>query len=295
MSESVTNAEVEDVLSSIRRLVGENKKPKTGASLSDAPDRLVLTPQLRVSDHDVLHLGPDAAVSSPEDWYEFEEPPLPDGSDMRFGSAADEGPEEGEAQDNDGAVAHEALSDMSETSEEPAPHEQAPSDGSESQSSDAPDGGEPSAAQRPDYSELTAKIAALETAIARTKDQWEPDGEGRDAYAGTRAPAMMWRDNIELDARGKPLDSGQPGSNDYTVSKSESEATGEIEVEEEVIDENMLRDLVSEIVRSELAGDVVANAVRAELQGDLGARITRNIRKLVRREIRLALASQSLE
>jgi hypothetical protein len=66
-------------------------------------------------------------------------------------------------------------------------------------------------------------------------------------------------------------------------------------VEEEVIDENMLRDLVSEIVRSELAGDVVANAVRAELQGDLGARITRNIRKLVRREIQLALAAQGLE
>ena len=44
----------------------------------------------------------------------------------------------------------------------------------------------------------------------------------------------------------------------------------------------MLRDLVSEIVRT-------------ELQGALGERITRNVRKLVRREIHRALTSQDLE
>ncbi|MEO1798036.1 MAG: hypothetical protein AAFR53_13640 [Pseudomonadota bacterium] len=47
------------------------------------------------------------------------------------------------------------------------------------------------------------------------------------------------------------------------------------------IDEEILRDMVSEIVR-------------AELQGELGERITRNVRKLVRREINRALAGQDL-
>ncbi|WP_147124283.1 hypothetical protein [Shimia ponticola] len=48
---------------------------------------------------------------------------------------------------------------------------------------------------------------------------------------------------------------------------------------EQVIDEAMLRDLVADIVRQ-------------ELQGELGERITRNVRKLVRREINRALAGQ---
>ena len=48
-----------------------------------------------------------------------------------------------------------------------------------------------------------------------------------------------------------------------------------------VIDEEMLRDLISEIVRQ-------------ELQGALGERITRNVRRLVRREIQRALSAHDL-
>ena len=39
---------------------------------------------------------------------------------------------------------------------------------------------------------LSAKIEALEAAIARTEDQWEPDGESNDAYSGTRTGAVEW-------------------------------------------------------------------------------------------------------
>lgn len=49
-----------------------------------------------------------------------------------------------------------------------------------------------------------------------------------------------------------------------------------------LIDEEMLRDLVTEVVRG-------------ELQGALGERITRNVRKLVRREVSRALAARDLE
>ena len=41
--------------------------------------------------------------------------------------------------------------------------------------------------------------------------------------------------------------------------------------------------------------ELVADIVRQELQGALGERITRNVRKLVRREIHRALTAQELE
>jgi hypothetical protein len=40
---------------------------------------------------------------------------------------------------------------------------------------------------------------------------------------------------------------------------------------------------------------IVAEVVREELQGSLGERITRNVRKLVRREIRIVLAMDDLD
>jgi hypothetical protein len=49
-----------------------------------------------------------------------------------------------------------------------------------------------------------------------------------------------------------------------------------------MIDEAALRELVADIVRE-------------ELQGALGERITRNVRKLVRREIHRALSIQDLD
>lgn len=67
---------------------------------------------------------------------------------------------------------------------------------------------------------------------------------------------------------------------------NEAVAADETETDEQSsiqhISEEALRLIVSELVRS-------------ELQGDLGDRITRNVRKLVRREIQLALANRDVE
>ena len=59
------------------------------------------------------------------------------------------------------------------------------------------------------------------------------------------------------------------------------EVLGALAADEAVMDEESLRELVADIVRE-------------ELQGALGERITRNVRKLVRREIHRALAVQDL-
>ncbi|OAN82406.1 hypothetical protein A8B78_08100 [Jannaschia sp. EhC01] len=54
------------------------------------------------------------------------------------------------------------------------------------------------------------------------------------------------------------------------------------ETDDGILDEDTLREIIVDVVRE-------------ELQGVLGQRITRNVRKMVRREIRLALAAEDLE
>ena len=63
---------------------------------------------------------------------------------------------------------------------------------------------------------------------------------------------------------------------------SDSDPDADDLADAQFIDEDALREIVSALVR-------------AELQGDLGDRITRNVRKLVRREIHHALATRDIE
>ncbi len=65
-------------------------------------------------------------------------------------------------------------------------------------------------------------------------------------------------------------------------SAAEAQAQEPLVLTESLMDEEALRELVSDIVRE-------------ELQGALGERITRNVRKLVRREIQRALTAKELE
>jgi hypothetical protein len=161
------------------------------------------------------------------------------------------------------------------------------------------------------------KLAALETAIGKISDDWDPDAPGDNDYSGTEPPAMEWKDDAELEAPEAPIadtatveaekpaprrpqpstpqveeqvrrfaDSGprvaDPAATapefGYTASAQDEGVAGD----DQFLDEDALRDLVTEIVR-------------AELQGALGERITRNVRKLVRREIHRALTAQDLE
>lgn len=117
---------------------------------------------------------------------------------------------------------------------------------------------------------LAAKIQALEAAIGRSRDMWEPDGAGGDDYAGTPVQTIAWEDHDE-----------GTGADDAPETDPESE-TDILAADEAVLDEASLRELVSEIVRE-------------ELQGALGERITRNVRKLVRREIHRALTMRNFE
>ena len=240
MSDPQTNIEIEDVLTSIRRLVSENdwahkptapqqqnKAPATSPEPEQTPaaDKFVLTPALRVVD--------------------------------------------------------EVSDESTESADEPV-------------------------AEDSDATDLERMIAELEAAVHTTPPSYEPEGDELEdlvdqpqSFASDRmadiadaeyiestvtaelaAPiAQIVADSlteVEPEIEDGPLDSDDPDLTDLDENIDDYLAATP------QFDEAMLRELVTDIVRS-------------ELQGALGERITRNVRKLVRREIYRALSSKSFE
>jgi len=240
----MTNVELEDVLSSIRRLVADRDAPLPPVAAE--PERLLLTPALRVAEEAECHselplpLAPWAAndplpITEPE--------PLSD--------------------DAAGAVARlaaqiEAAVTVQDSDFEP--------DGSE----DVPvmDWSAPPADDAPVFR------SRLQGAGLRLVDLAPDD------------PVFQHR------ASDAPYDGADEGADDLADDLRFSHADG---LEEDpdasldalfgpgaAIDQALLRQIVTEVVRQ-------------ELQGTLGERITRNVRKLVRREIYRVLDSERLE
>lgn len=303
MSDPVTNAQIEDVLSSIRRLVSDDNRsagavaqPESIGKGAVAPppkaNRLVLTPALRVSDSDAASPHDDGTEATGSDTTPWTAPGAtlfgalgdgPSGGEIRKAEAGveDAGTEEDASR---AEVAPSVPADQPEDRDLSPQNDSLP-DTSDEAEPDTADGGETMPGQDDDplhaeeevgapetppafhstrAENLSAKIEALEAVIGRTRDQWEPDGTSDDAYAGTPVEGIGWQD----------LDEESPEETD--------DAPDDLAADEAVIDEDSLRELVAEIVRQ-------------ELQGALGERITRNVRKLVRREIHRVLASQDLD
>lgn len=169
---------------------------------------------------------------------------------------------------------------------------------------------------------LEDKIAELEALIGRGAGNWDPDADDRGGNAAaelSQITAMPWEDGTEDEAAGATM---RDAPKAFTIDVSAPDATDDCEdaapytqiddagpegdetiysprdarsnwaglhvvhsaeeVEEATLDEDQLHDLVSRIVRE-------------ELQGVLGERITRNVRKLVRREIQRALSGHDLD
>ncbi|WP_299553225.1 hypothetical protein [uncultured Tateyamaria sp.] len=298
----MTNTEVEDVLASIRRLVSDDNRPEAEDKTAASPDRLVLTPALRVMDEPDLDGSADIVASASEDDAEdvADEAVLGEQQDSVAESAAPSYEEEQcgsvpvddeteHPMPDESEAERDVGDDTSEFEERPIDLDAVDLDQDTLMSiqdafadADEAEHIEDTASVNTDANDdattLSAKIAALETLIAGQTDEFEPDMAGDGENAGTEPPALAWEDadgdvsaapqpslDVERDVDDPAQDGAQVFSND-----------------EDVLDEDALRDLVSDIVRE-------------ELQGALGERITRNVRKLVRREIHRALAAQDLE
>ncbi|MEX1235085.1 MAG: hypothetical protein WEB56_08885 [Roseovarius sp.] len=338
MSDPVTNVEIEDVLSSIRRLVsndGRALKPEAEATKpSPEPDRLVLTPSLRV-DEAARNAAADTSGSgdtpAPLDLTESDrvidpapEPGQSHGDQILADNREDDDPADeirssgqgdadwDEADLNDPAQDDIAGGDLTSRDADRITPEAAP----------LKSGDEP--IDRTDA--LKMRVAELEEVVARQSDQWEPDSPDTGDNSGGTVSPLPWEDytpgDEDAEAQSGPIDdaaqaiedaiakaanrptaasgddagdedddfphnfaapeSGSKESDTMAAGAARGDTADFLAGSDEFLDEDALRDLVADIVRQ-------------ELQGALGERITRNVRKLVRREIHRALASQELD
>ncbi len=278
MSDPSVNLDIEDVLASIRRLVGDSTawelsdvdQPKPAetlwrdisstarapANLTEPASTLVLSPAQRIDE------GEDAdVVESVEETLDLDAASLPE--DTPFFARAPEAP------------------------------------------ADAP---------RETRSRLLATIAELEAAVDDRDEEFEPDGSETTPIVDwnkTRESGAIFRSRAAKTAsvegeEKKPTVPQAPHlvSDDTTVQQIEAV---EDDVSEPVAN---IAPPTSEAVASP-AGDVdvilasgldeaalrtlITDIVRDELQGALGDRISRNVRKLVRREVYRALAAEDLD
>ncbi|MFY2824655.1 hypothetical protein [Ruegeria sp. MALMAid1280] len=243
MTDKVVKAGIEDVLSSIKRLVTEDDRKAPGilaTSLSKKPGRLVLTDALRVNEPAVY------------------ERPQPGNKESAY-----------KAEDSVKPMLLRACDIVKHA--EPAIEQQ-----EKAESEDGLAGS------------LSAKIEALEAAIARTEDQWEPDGESDDAYSGTPNRPLAWSARAETKEAGDEGAKAEEAETTATFIRDPDAAASakpqapETQPDTLTMDADALRGLIAQVVRE-------------ELQGVLGQRITRNVRKMVRREIYRALAERELD
>lgn len=241
MSEPNTNVDIEDVLTSIRRLVSEEAHDVVLEKVKPhgAADRLVLTPALRIAEPPVQPLEPEETAEA-EAEPEVDEAPFV------------EVEPEVEFADMDTAAEPEVAVFADVEDVEVAP------------------------LRRPaDNLPIDQKISELSAAFDRAKADYEPE-EG-DVFGGIASP-LPWAETHPSDQlSGKAAGEGALEDADDFDDEDASDSD-----EGTMIDQEVLRAMVSQIVRE-------------ELQGELGERITRNVRKLIRREINRALAIQDLE
>ena len=159
--------------------------------------------------------------------------------------------------------------------------------------------GEDDSAQSAQSSPADTPGLATQTAASdSTPEGADPDAPPPEIEPVEEAAVLEWEDHhIAADPQegaapddAAELAQGAAAADDAPATAPQQDDTAygagtdapDLLAEDGVIDEEMLRELVAEIVRQ-------------ELQGALGERITRNVRKLVRREIHRALSAAEFE
>ncbi len=294
MSDSITNLEIEDVLSSIRRLVSADESENADA-VPDSSGHFVLTPALRVPDDH----QPDQSMADTQPGPEISNGAAPAKLEPDLDSDG-----ETDAADQSGSDAEATTS----SGKDDAGNDDAQTDAHEPVTVPSPAASEPAAVT------LESRIAELEQAVGQTREEWEPDGSETDdaqvpkihIYQAQHEPepepepedetdpedeASVFEKNAVFfraaaprsDAYGFAVADRDPADGDATGQEDETtDAGAEPDEEDEFLDEFALRTMVSEIVRE-------------ELRGSTGERITRNMRRMVRREIQRAIALKDVD
>ena len=292
MSDPVTNIEIEDVLSSIRRLVSEDDRGdavEADAQTDDemVAERFVLTPALRVAepvaDREVPVESGAGAGEATEDENDLEDVRETFAEVVTGEPAPQDSVEEAVAETED--VTETADLDLTDAVDAFVAEEaERAADAAVTDISLDEKLAEAAVFVAPrEVTDLESKIAELEAAVGESDDDWETEEPADESVT----LSQEWEDVetlSDLDVQPLTLETtstDEASAQSAAVDEDEPDLAA-IFGDDSVIDEDMLRDMVSDIVRQ-------------ELQGVLGEGITRNVRKLVRREIQRVLASQEFE
>ncbi len=309
MSEPLTSNEIEDVLSSIRRLVSDELRPAARAAAAPGPaSALLLTPALRVVGEpseplappvaepalaeetiaapqadDVLSDPAENAATAHDPWeiapptQEYEEQIA---GDAEFAPVADDAPPAGPV------LASAAGADWDDGAEVlwSAPGLAEDHDLMDDAQDQAP------AATQGHWSAQEVPEATW----AQEEPDWaEPEpatftAHPRKASLASDPLARAWADRAEAEVRAglgatvtpPKVEAAHPTQEPLRAAGTPE--PGIFDGTDPELDEEALRDIVRDIIREELAGT-------------LGERITRNVRKLVRVEINRALTAREFE
>lgn len=264
MSDALNTLEVEDVLSSIRRLVSEDIRPvNRSAEIGDAEaNKLLLTPALRVVQAefaaeerpvDAVVATLSAGVAQQDAEWEPETGDLSMAAEVAA-EVAEAGIWEDAPVIEDYAAPLDFVSSRRAAAEDPVEESAEPAEAEE-------------AAQTPGWAQSSG---------AEDSDAPHPDP----AVQAAAEPDAVWADAAEA-AVMQELHGATPESPFVPPYGSDEFVLNEGDAAELPVDEAMLREIVRDVLRE-------------ELQGRLGERITRNIRKLVRAEIARVIASEDL-
>ena len=232
MSEPVSDGEIEDVLSSIRRLISDDVSRR--APEPQVMDRFVLTPALRVMDGDPAVTGDSDDVAEPK--------------------AARVKPARAVPRNVEEAVSATARTELEE------------------------------------------RIAELEAAVSRSREEWEPDGSEPEAEELPERHIFAHSEPEEDQPEPSEAPSAEPVPT-FRRDRTEAEAEEQPEAAEDVSlpERSGAKGTGLAVVDDEALKELVAQVVRKELQGAMGERITRNVRRMVRREIQQALALKDFD
>jgi hypothetical protein len=282
MSDPVTNAEIEDVLTAVRRLVTSGGETRHDEAPSGRIGKLVLTPAFRVDLDETPEpsADPDPAPRDPN--ASSLESLVQDAIGADHDAPAQAQPAEDDSVREEDSGDDMSLEDrIAELEAVVTSSEDEEWDAEEDETEEAPTAG---------LHRLFAHRGG-DTDEAPMADMVEaPDPDPVGVGEAVEIDVQAWEDVEE----GDDTPTFRTASDEADDSYEDTDYSAEIhelsesyrapaEVDDDmVIDEDMLREIVGRLVRE-------------ELQGTMGERITRNLRRMVRREIARAMALKDLD
>ena len=296
MSNAGSKMDVEDVLSSIRRLVSEEARTVVDEEIAPADegatDSSVAEPDAEAISEPDIESVPEKLVLTTAFRVAENKNASPDTSEIEKRIADIETLVLSEAEEPSQSVSSEPADELSEVTEQMPPTAEAKA--------------EPFVVRAPSFEELSEKTVVTE---APALNLTEADIVAPDAETFDDQPEEAADSETEV-----AFEAETPDAPDPVEDTAEAYPDEEPEPEEDPADPARLREIVDTIdgpiepeevvdytaeadtfLDEEALREIVSEMVRSELQGELGDRITRNVRKLVRREIHRALASRDFE